>query len=97
MILNLLKFLPKDNSPLMDAVNKLMVMSDSEYIELAYILRKIMRECDYDTERCVIMFRGFDIMQSTDYDIFVTLSKLISKSPFEDSNDAKAKVEEVIK
>ena len=97
MILSLTKFLPSDNSSLMEAADSLKRLSDSDYIELAYILRKIIRECDFDTERKAMMLRGFDILYAGDYDIFVTLSKLISKTPLEDNNDAKAKVEEVVK
>ena len=97
MILNLLKFLPNDNSSLWDAANRLMVMTDSEYIELAYMLRKIIRECDFDTETKRIMFRGRDIIYTGDFRVLVTLSKLISMSPYESEDDAKAKVEEVNK
>lgn len=93
MIQNLLKFLPNDNSSLWHAANRLMVMSDSEYIELAYILRKIIREGDYNTETKTIMFRGQDIIYTGDSRVLVTLSKLISMSPYEDEEDAKKKLE----
>ena len=97
MILNLLKFLTHDDCSLWEASNRLMVMSDNEFIELAYMLRKIIRECDFNTETHEIMLRGYNIIYSDDYEIFVTLSKLISKKPFEDAEVAKAKVEEGIK
>lgn len=92
MIQNLLKFLPDDNSSLWHAANRLMVMSDSEYIELAYILRKIIRDCDFNTETNTIMFRGFEIIYTGDYRVLVTLSKLLCMSPYESEDDAKKRV-----
>ena len=97
MILNLLKFLTHDDCSLWEASNRLMVMSDNEFIELAYMLRKIIRECDFNTETHEIMLRGYNIVYSDDYELFVTLSKLISKQPFECKEDAETKVKEVIK
>lgn len=93
MIQNLLNFLPDDDSSLWHAANRLMVMDDSEYIELAYILRKIIREGDYNTDTKTIMFRGFDIIYTGDSRVLVTLSKLISMSPYESEEDAKKRLE----
>lgn len=97
MIQNLLKFLPDDNSSLWYAANRLMAMSDSEYIELAYILRRIIRDGDFNTETKTIMYRGHNIIYSGDYRVLVTLSKLISMSPYENEDDAKAKIEGGVK
>lgn len=97
MILSLTKFLPSDSSSLWESANRLMVMSDNEFIELAYILRKVIRECDFNTETHEIMLRGYNIIYSDDYELFVTLSKLISKQPYECKEDAETKVKEVIK
>lgn len=94
MIRNLLSFMTLDNSSLWESANRLMVMSDEEYIELAYMLRKIIRECDYDTITGDISLKGFSIINSYDCEVFVPLSKLISKEPFRNKYDAKAKVEE---
>lgn len=97
MILNLLKFLTPDNNSLTEAADRLMVMSDYEYVELAYILRKILRECDYDTEKNVVMFRGFEVIYSDDYEIFLTFSKLFSKQPYESVYNVADKFKGVIK
>lgn len=96
MILNLLSFLTRDDSSLWDGANSLMVMSDEEYIKLAYILRKIIRECDYDTEKNVVMFKGLDLIYSDDYELFVTFSKLISLQPYKSVYDVPNKIKEVI-
>lgn len=97
MILNLLSFMTIDDSSLWESANRLMVMSDNEFIELAYILRKVIRECDYNTETHEIMLRGYNIIYSSDYEVFVTLSKLISKEPFDGAEIVKAKIEEGVK
>lgn len=97
MILNLLKFLTHDDSSLWEAANRLMVMTDNEFLELAYILRKIIRECDYNTESNEVMIRGYNLIYSDDYEIFVTFSKMISKQPYESVYDVADKFKEVIK
>lgn len=97
MILDLLEFLTPDNSSLTEAADRLAVMTDYEFVELAYILRKILRECNYDTEKNIVMFRGFEILYSDDYEIFVTFSKLFSKHPYESVYDVADKIKEVIK
>lgn len=97
MIVNLRSLLTRDNSSLWEAASRLMVLSDDEYIKLAYILRKIIRECDYNTETQELMFRGFNIIYDGDCEVLLILSKLISKEPYQDINDAKQKVEKIIK
>lgn len=94
---NLLKYLPKDNSSLYEGANSLMVMSDEEYIMLAYLLRKIIRECDFDPITGDISLRGFYLMDWCDGDMFVVFSKLISHTPYMNQYEAKTKVEEVTK
>lgn len=93
MIVNLLSVLTNDDSSLYLAANRLMVMSDYEYIELAYLLRKIIRECSYDTELGEISLRGFNIMGCYDCELLVPLSKLISQKPYENVEDAKKRLE----
>ena len=88
MILELLKFLPKDDISLTKAAERLMVMSDNEYIELAYILRKIIRECYYNTESCEVLFRGLYLAYDDDCEVIAMLSKLISQTPFENKDVA---------
>lgn len=93
MIQDLLKFLPCDNMSLYMTAERLRAMSDYEYIELAFMLRKIIRESCYDTETGDISLRGFIIINSYDYEVLVLLSKLISQQPYESKEDVKAKVE----
>ncbi len=96
MILDLLKFLPKDNSALSEAANQLKNLSDEEFLELAYILRKIMRESYYNTESCEILFRGLGFAYDDNCEVFVMFSKLISKTPFENKYVAQEKRKEII-
>lgn len=83
MILELLKFLPLDNSALSEGANQLKNLSDEEFLEMAYILRKIIRECYYNTASGDILFRGMSLAYDDNCEVFVMLSKLISKSPFQ--------------
>lgn len=94
---NLLSFLPQDNSALGEAAENLKNMSDEEFFELAYLLRKIIRECDIDPIRGDISLRGFYLMDVCDGDMLVIFSKLISHTPYLNQYEAKKKLEEGIK
>lgn len=93
MIVDLLSVLTDDDSSLYLAANRLMGLSDYEYIELAYLLRKIIRDCSYDTEKGEISLRGFYIMGTYDCELLVPLSKLISQHPYENKEDVKKRLE----
>ena len=97
MTLRISELIPDLQSDMEVAVENIKKMSDDELIDIAYVMRKVLRRCVYHTCSQSIELIGDFNADWVDSTSIMTYSKLLSLEPYKSVEEVKESIDNIIK
>lgn len=97
MILRISELIPDLQSDMEVAVENIKKMSDDELIDIAYVMRKVLRHCVYHTCSQSIELIGDFNADWVDTTSIMAYSKLLSVNPYKSVEEVKEGIDNIIK
>lgn len=90
-------YMPDHECSMDDAVERIKNMSNDNLVEIAYLMRKLLRHSIYDTTSGVMTLVGDFKSDYVDNDSLVVFSKLLSRNPYKSVEEVEEKLDSFIK
>lgn len=84
---SLLEYMRGNAASISDTVWQLKNMSDEELRDVAYLIRKLLRHCDYNSSKHEIRLRSEYVADLIDNSTMVLFSKLLMDNPYSSSGE----------